>query len=413
MRASNETRILINFTILILVGCLVIACSEDDNTSTISPVSPADTSDEEPPPIIELVPANNVTLEVAGHSVQVDSSGSLIEGRLNHVGPYNYFGYLYVGGLWIGSEDYDPPKANIVWSGTYPKSNYVRKIESADTSGVYIIDRRTTDTSLVTWPVDQGYPVDAAGRPITMGDVMTWSLLTSDSLDEPVLSNPNTDIEVSQAVWGYDHPDLVTTLFLRYEIMNVGEQHLSSVRVGYYTDTDLDNSINSTGYDSLLAITYTYTPRDTGATHVAGFTFLEVNGVSDPASIVTSHRVMRKNSYYDADFGEIGFETSEQIMFALKGLSNSGQPMINPVTNTPTMFAFTGDPISETGWLDVVVDVRSLLNGPILSIAPGESATVTIVMAVSDGDNLDLALNNLKQKIAQIRSTSEWWLWSD
>ncbi|NIV11610.1 MAG: hypothetical protein GWN62_10105, partial [Aliifodinibius sp.] len=91
--------------------------------------------------------------------------------------------------------------------------------------------------------------------------------------------------------------------------------------------------------------------------------------------------------------------------YALKGLSNFGDPMINPVTGNETKFAFTGDPITQTGWLDsIAIDVRSLLSSAPFTLAPGEKKIVSIVWIVESGQNLADALVNLKSKVDDIRN---------
>lgn len=119
---------------------------------------------------------------------------------------------------------------------------------------------------------------------------------------------------------------------------------------------------------------------------------------------------MRKNNYLNPEFGERDFDTPEQVLFALKGLSNHGAPMINPITGDETKFAFTGDPITQQGWLDsIAIDVRSLLSTAPFTLTAGEKKTVTIVWVVESGQDLAHALTNLKGKIDDIRNKEYLW----
>ena len=83
--------------------------------------------------------------------------------------------------------------------------------------------------------------------------------------------------------------------------------------------------------------------------------------------------------------------------------------MINPVTGTETLFAFTGDPVAGTGWLDVRVDVRSMITSGPFSLEPEETKTVTVVWEANNGTDLQDALQKLKSKIDQIRSEPGLW----
>jgi hypothetical protein len=235
---------------------------------------------------------------------------------------------------------------------------------------------------------------------------MCWTFLTSDTtiLSKSILSEPIKNLRITQAVYGYKRDDLRNIIFIRYEIENISPKNWDGVYIGFYSDTDLSPNpmINRTGYDSTRGLTYTYS--DT-STIVTGFTFLET-----PKSLgVTSHRIMRKNNYIDPDFGEYSFTSSEQILYALKGLSNSGRPMINPSTNRSTLYAFTGDPVSGEGWLDTEVDVRSMISSGPFSLSINEAQRITLVWVVNDGINLQDALTKLKSKVDQIKSGSELW----
>ena len=143
---------------------------------------------------------------------------------------------------------------------------------------------------------------------------------------------------------------------------------------------------------------------------MTGFAFLETP-IEDGSQIsMGSHRIMRKNNYLNPEFGERGINTPEQVLFALKGLDNFGNPMINPSTGKETKFAFTGDPITGTGWLDdIPIDVRSLSSTEAFSLKGGEKKTISIVWIVESGSNLSIALGNLKNKTDNIRNSRYLW----
>jgi len=79
----------------------------------------------------------------------------------------------------------------------------------------------------------------------------------------------------------------------------------------------------------------------------------------------------------------------------LKGISTTGNPMLDPTTGQATSYAFTGDPVAETGWLDVDTGTDTLLflsSGP-FSIAPGTHKMLTELVSIEAAPSLSEALH--------------------
>ena len=359
------------------------------------------------PPRSDLPVTNPASFAPNALQLLVDGSGQLREGSLQ-LDDGGRIGLFYLAGLWAGCDRGDQPAANIAWAGSWPSTNFACDWPP-DSSGVVTLLPGETDPQAWNWPFEQDFPRAGAGVPWLPGDALSWCAQTSDSITLPLLAAPCRELRFSQLLWGFRQPELASTLFLRYTIRNQSVHDEPSLLVGFYLDTDLVGPGNSTGYDATRGVSYTYNPSDTGETFVCGITFLEVNGVSDPGMLVSSHRIMRKNGQLDPDFGEIGFERPEQILLALRGLSNSGLPMINPVSGQPDLFAFSGDPVARTGWLDSQLDVRSLLNGPGLSLAAGESVTLTLAFSVVRAGSLAEALERLRARFDGIRTDPGLW----
>ncbi|NIV11611.1 MAG: hypothetical protein GWN62_10110, partial [Aliifodinibius sp.] len=128
--------------------------------------------------------------------------------------------------------------------------------------------------------ISHGFPTDQQNEPRLFGDAMCWSALETDtSAKFEVYQNPIPNLHVTQALYGYINRDLDQVFFLRYEIENRGSSGYDEVYAGLFSDTDLLNFDNATGYDSSRSLTYTYTPHDSvfapDLSYVTGFTFLE------------------------------------------------------------------------------------------------------------------------------------------
>lgn len=404
--------------------------------SAVTPPPPGEEEEQESPR--ELTPAGEVTLTVNGFQIPVDSSGGLGEGDSQRT-RWHPAGYpsaegvstLYSAGIWLVATQDGQPRASLHTEAFYPRSNFMPEIDGVRT-GIFKVTADLLREPIANWPAELGAPVDAQGQPRLYGDAMTWTALASRAVpDKSVLAAPLQQIRVTQAVYGYtgqQNTMLRDVLFVRYEVTNLSGATLSDLHAGFYTDTDLWNGIrdcpqggaayNSTGYLAGPAVSYTYNVNDRGdARHegcpavVAGFTFLEVAGATSAADLVASHRIIRKADGTTPGFGEAVITQPAQVMMALQGLSSTGAPMIDPTTGTQTKFAFTGDPVAETGWLDgpLGIDVRSLLAAHPFSLAPGETKTITVLLTAGWGDRLSAALEHLNTQVDYVRSHPDLW----
>lgn len=378
-------KILLMFTLI-----LVYACNNKNEHLTSS------TPDES----ASVKPDSTKTLDVNDFHVQLSTRGIIFNGIWKNEGnPW----VINLAGLWLVSDDNGKKEGNIVVTMAIPYSNFISKWNGRQ-AGVYHLSPGS-NSNVDSWPVDLGAPVDLNGLPKIYGDAMCWTALTADTSMSSiqVFSAPIKNLRVTQAVYGYQKEDLRNVIFVKYGVTNTGTETMNNVSAGFYSDTDLTNAlINRTGYDSLMAISYTY---DTTANYVTGFSFL--NTPKDAG--IRSHRIMRKNNYINPEFGEYTFSGPSQMIYAVNGLSNEGKPMINPVTGSETMFAFTGNPSSRTGWLDTPVDVRSLLSTNSFSLAPGETTWINVVWVVTRQASLKASIQALKSQTEKIKSETSLW----
>ncbi len=249
---------------------------------------------------------------------------------------------------------------------------------------------------------------------------MCLSVLFSDTTStDGVCSKPIPDLQIVAQLFAYrtdriylqNDENIPYALFFKYQIKNAGTSDITDTYLGFWMDIDLEDyspGFNAVGYDTLREISYTYTP---GRTHcVAGYTFvngIEIDGIDFRAS---SHRIMLKNED-DQNYKELTLNSPERLYWTLQGLSNFGQAMIDPTTGMESKFAFTGDPVNKTGWLDNQYgrDVRSLISIGPFNLGVGESQTVCICYTMAFGDDLKEALTNLKQQIWYYKIRSAYW----
>ena len=123
-----------------------------------------------------------------------------------------------------------------------------------------------------------------------------------------------------------------------------------------------------------------------------------------------AHRIIREHS--DKAFPEFhlgAISTPTRLLFALQGLSPFGDPMVDPTTGNPTKFAFTGDPVSKSGWIDDRTDVRSLQSIAPFDLAPSEVRSLTVVWLIAKGKNLKNGLELFRAQYDLIMSRREMW----
>ncbi len=334
----------------------------------------------------------------------------------------------YLTGLWLAGQQGGTTRANVAWYGyrTEEQGDIYGNFTTAcggPTDGLFALDADTTYADTDAWPRSLGAPTAADGSPRVYGDRMLWGSFCPTSVPQrPYFDAPIQDLRVNTAMYAYDREDLEDVRFVRYEVTNTGSQPISALRVGYFSDTDSPAAVSdAVGFDPGTGLSYVYNLSKSGedyfTTWVSGFAFLDTPNDAP----LLAHRIMRKNNYYDPDFGETGVESSQQLIDALDGLSNDGEPMIDPTTEMATRFAFTGDPFAGLGWRDGLfggdgsytgVDVRHLTSVGPIDLAPDETVTFTVVWVTAVESSPGVSQFEVTQTLAAIRADPSLWRFS-
>lgn len=369
--------------------------------------------------ILTIIPDPVGMLSLNDIHIHLDSTGRFYEDEPRWL-PFYAKGetgaYLYTAGFWIGSADDNNPSVNLYIGG---HSNYTSLWDS-NRVGVFHVNGKMLEKRITNWPRNYGAPVDLAGHPLLYGDEMLMACLkgTIGSHVFEAYHHPVKDLRIIQTVFAYKRFDLSNVIFVRYEMKNIGEKDLKDIYAGFYSDTDIEK-INShelrslIGYDSSRGLSYTYIdPKwyQSDYNCISGFAFLE-SPFSDsqlPYS-VSGHRKMERDFGSGSDFGELNIRTPVQAINALKALGNDGSYMINPVTQNPTKFAFTGDPVTGQGWTVQLSDTRNMIcTGP-FEIGTHQSKVVTVLWINAGEKELSQSLQKIKSQTDLIRSEKSLW----
>jgi hypothetical protein len=214
-------------------------------------------------------------------------------------------------------------------------------------------------------------------------------------------------------MWAYAQQGALGDMyFKRWELINNGSQKntIDSMYVSYWTDVDLGYAGDDlVGCDTTLSMSYCYNGQPTDAVYAplpppaVGFDFFQgpvVNGTASDSAIFLGKVVHgEKNlpmtaAYFfvngDANFGDPpqGQPTgATQFYHFFQGRYGlSGNPFVDENGNI-TKFAFYGDPVKGTGWLDGVSlppgDRRQgMASGP-FNMAPGDTQEVVVAEMVA------------------------------
>lgn len=79
------------------------------------------------------------------------------------------------------------------------------------------------------------------------------------------------------------------------------------------------------------------------------------------------------------------------------------------VQDSNTSFAFTGDVVAGTGWLDQEYDSRNMITTGPFNIKASESKTITAAIITVSEKELSANLNKLRSQINLIRNEKSLW----
>ncbi len=371
--------------------------------------------------------ANNMAMYVQNNGIfasdPATGQSGLFYPRVIEGQPNRYHALVYSSGLIIGAVVGDSLRAvvNTYVADTTPggideegmpfgrgsKSFRVYKIGTADS----LLNSR----DYIEWPADQGAPVDESGNPLLLGDQTLWCCFT-DGYPYPV-GHRNTmteplGAEVHMTVFGWSTLD--DLLFIRWKIINKSHEFWKDAYVGIFSDCELGGAGDDlVGSDSALALVYDYNGDnydDCGyETDIpsVGYVFLQTPIVESPGDTafngrkrIVGYRNLPAKAplYYKHGlwgthdlWGEFVCGSkygAYQAYLRMQGLNENGEPMINPISDIRTDWGLSGDPISGIGWIDSQKeDRRFMLSSGPFNMAPGDTQTIAIAIAVGHGLN--------------------------
>jgi hypothetical protein len=326
---------------------------------------------------------------------------------------------VFAAGLWMGalvggsvrvsvaeySDDYLPGAVIGSGAGAVPDDPSKPEYKVYKLNRVYT-DAATRDAVLADYnagAVPHGAPavnVLPDGTLSILGDQMMWSVFNDfgpasnvgvRTAHNGASSQLALGVEIQQTTFAFSRQGpLGNTVFVRYKIINKGANTLSNAFVSQWADPDLGGFTDDfVGCDTTLSVGYVYNATNNDEQYgtrppALGFDFLQgPKVVVAPLDTVTLG-LASFNKYVNGG----GPQDSTESYNFMKGLNGDGSPLINAVTGQPTKFNVSGDPVTNTGWLDSSPSDRRLMlsSGP-FTMASGASQEVVVGIVVAQGES--------------------------
>jgi hypothetical protein len=236
------------------------------------------------------------------------------------------------------------------------------------------------------WPADQGAPVDENGNPLLIGDQTIFSVW-NDLADHFEFGTRKLNIEVRQTAFAFTNNNALGDMqFVKWQLVNKSGEYWDSTYFSIWQDPDLGYAADDLiGCDSLLGLGFCYNgynhdddygfnPPATGIDIVQG-PIIEAPGstVSLPdGTILQNKKVLQMTGFMHWPGGDHPTgdpQDGEDVWKNMRGFWKDGTPITdgnrgyNPsgTMYTKTTFMFSGNPESQTGWLDYGADDRNFL----------------------------------------------------
>lgn len=322
---------------------------------------------------------------------------------------------VYAGGIWIGamveneirvavaeySQDFVPGKMINGSPAPDNESYHVYKIVRGD----------TTSSDYLNWPVADGAPVDANGKPLLIGDQTLWCVYND---ADPASHNSGATrplgLEVQQTVFGFARTGpLGNCLFVKFKIINKGSNTLNDTYVSCWSDPDLGGAADDlVGCDVDLSLGFCYNSTNADNSYksnppAVGYDFFQgpiVPSEGDTAFVsgraVPNFRNLPMTSFNKYINGTDP-DSPQEIYNYMMGLQPDGTDLVDPVTGQVTKFFVSGDPVANTGWLDdTPADRRFMQSAGPFTMVPGDTQEVVMGIIVGQGSDRLTSITALK-----------------
>ncbi len=337
---------------------------------------------------------------------------------------------IYAAGLWIGAKvDGDVRTAINEYYTTFENGPIGADGKTVDKGAskwkLYTITKTQandpTSPEFVEWMSMEQYgaptwtdPADNIKKPRVFGDMNFWSVYNDANVSHGDTGSDPLGAEVNQLSWSYARPDVLgDAIFLKYTVINKSGKQWSDTYFSLWSDPDLgDAGDDFVGCDTLKSLGFVYNASASGqlGKYAAGYDFLQgpiVPKVGSTANFnfetVQDYENLPMSSYMtyingSATWGDPGTKDEMyQYMIARNKVNDDATTYPGFPAGSSLVFLLTGDPESNTGFLDSNPGDRRLMmtTGP-FEMADGDVQEVVVGFLVSRGSDHLNAVTALK-----------------
>jgi len=280
---------------------------------------------------------------------------------------------FYGGGQWIGAKVNNEVRvASVIHDATEFQPGIIKSDGTPDNPNNpayrwYVLEPDGVG-DWNNWPVNQGAPVDADGKPLLLGD-KTAFCVWNDMGEHLEFATNKLGSEIRQTLFAFNRADAIGDMvFIKWQIINKGSADWDSTYLSIWADPDIgDGNDDFVGSDPELGLGYCYNATNQDQNYGAappavGVDFFQGPIIDKPGSTVTLNngtvlqdKTMLKMTafiFYNNNDSNTGNPfTSGDVWNYMRGYWKDKTPITDP-SGVKTPFMFNGDPETNTGWLD-------------------------------------------------------------
>lgn len=253
------------------------------------------------------------------------------------------------------------------------------------------------------WPCELGAPCDETGSPLRVGDQMLWAIYHDNDparRTQPANQSKPLGLEIRQSAFAFNRDDdLGHVIFLKFQIANRSQKTISDLRVGVWSDPDIgegEDDLIGCDVDTGLGFAYNSSTQDRfyrGKIPALGIRWLS-NSNTEPGWAA-----------FNGYMANAGPKSLSDTYHFLSGANFDGSPLIDPVSLVPTAMAFSGDPVTQTGWLNNRPgDYRMLVGSAPFELLPQTHIELNVAIIAALGDDHLTAIDRLRTIAASAQS---------
>jgi hypothetical protein len=302
---------------------------------------------------------------------------------------------------------------------------------------VYKLQYQINDNDRLQWPnallgnSNQGAPIyfdmiSNSWKPLDFAD-QTMFYSYTDSYPESHKNRNGSSAplkaDIKQINWSFDEPGAIGNIaYSQYMIINRNNQVWNNAYFTIWTDDDVgEASDDLVACDTNFQMGYTYNGDNDDNIYGLNPPAVSFNLIKGPAIYTGNNNdtaficngknkkikagykqqgISVFNWYYNSGINYGDPRNNRESYRMMKGLQRDGSVIINPITNQLTTFMYSGDPVTNTGWVVGPMspnDQRFMLSTGPVNMNPGDTQIIVLAQVIARGTSNLNSITVLRQ----------------